>query len=316
MPTKRTPDQLDDDLQSSPSKKHQNRPHSFTQDLFRVDGLVALVTGGGAGIGLMIAKALASNGATRVYISGRRKHVLEEAAKESPFNNIIPIVADVSSKEQIEALAEQIRINTGYLNLLVNNAGTWGPGPDQRWGTSVREFQAEAMKITMEEWDDCFRVNVHACYFTTMAVLDLLDEGNAKKNYCNGDVRSQVLMVGSVGGFSRILGGRYAYRASKSGVTHLAKCLSTGFQEFGIRVNTLAPGLFPSEMTIPLMQKYNATAGEDGKMDPKRLPEQRAGSEEDMIGTILYLASRAGAYTNGSVCVVDGGMTSIMPSTY
>lgn len=264
----------------------------------------------------MIAKALALNGASKVYISGRRKDVLEEAAKQSPYGNIIPVVADVSSKEQIETLAEYIRTDTGYLNLLVANAGTWGPGPDQRWGMSVREFQAEAMKITMEEWDQCFRVNVHACYYSTMAVLDLLDEGNTKRNYCNGEVRSQVIMTGSVGGFSRILGGRYAYRASKSAMTHLAKCLSTGFQEFGIRVNTLAPGLFPSELSAPLMKKYGDSVGEDGKMDPKRLPEQRAGSEEDMVGTMLYLASRAGAYNNGSVCVVDGGITSVMPSTY
>ena len=264
----------------------------------------------------MITKALALNGASKVYISGRRKEVLEEAAKLSPFGNIIPIVSDISSKEDIEALAEYIRSDTGYLNLLVANAGTWGPGPDQKFGMSVREFQAQAMNVTMEDWDQCFRVNVHGCYFSTMAVLDLLDEGNKKKNYCNGEVRSQVIMTGSVGGFSRILGGRYAYRASKSAVTHLAKCLSTGFQEFGIRVNTLAPGLFPSEMSAPLMKKYGDTAGEDGWMDPKRLPEQRAGTEEDMIGTILYLASRAGAYNNGSVCVVDGGITSVMPSTY
>jgi NAD(P)-dependent dehydrogenase (short-subunit alcohol dehydrogenase family) len=149
-----------------------------------------------------------------------------------------------------------------------------------------------------------------------MAALDLLDEGNKRKNYCNGEVKSQVIVTGSVGGFSRIVGGRNAYRASKAAVTHLSKCLATGFQEFGIRVNTLAPGLFESELAASLVEKYNGFADEDGKIDRKRVPEERIGVEEDITGTMLYLASRAGAYNNGHVCVVDGGLVSVMPATY
>ena len=261
-------------------------------------------------------KALALNGAKKVYISGRRKEILEEVAKQSPASNIIPLPADVSSKEDIEALAEHIRKDVGHLNLLVANAGTWGPGPGQPIGTTLQEVQAEAMKTTMDEWDKCFRVNVHGCYYSIMAVLDLLDEGNKRKNYCNGEVKSQVIVTGSVGGYSRIVGGRNAYRASKAAVTHLAKCLSTGFQEFAIRVNTLAPGFFPSDLAAPLIKKYNESAGEDGKLDRKCIPEERIGVEEDMVGTLLYLASRAGAYNNGSVCVLDGGLLSVMPASY
>jgi NAD(P)-dependent dehydrogenase (short-subunit alcohol dehydrogenase family) len=264
----------------------------------------------------MMTKALARNGASKVYISGRRKEVLEEAANQSPHGNIIPLVADVSSKEDIEALAEHIRNDVGHLNLLIANAGTWGPGPGQPLGTTLQEVRAEAMKTTMDEWDKCFRTNVHGCYYSIMAVLDLLDEGNKRMNYCNGEVKSQVIVTGSVGGYSRIVGGRNAYRASKAAVTHLAKCLSTGFQEFGIRVNTLAPGLFPSDLAAPLIEKYNESAGEDGKLDRKRLPEERIGAEEDITGTLLYLASRAGAYNNGNVCVLDGGLVSVMPASY
>jgi len=292
-------------------------PSNASQSLFRVDGLVALITGASTGLGLTMAKALALNGASKVYICGRRKELLEKTAKESPLGNIIPIVADVSSKEDVVALAEYIRKDTGYLNLLVANAGTLGPGPDPRWGASVRDFQAEAMKISMEDWDECFRVNVHACYFSTVAVLDLLDEANKKKNYYNGEVRSQVIITSSAGAFTRSLGGRYAYRASKSAVTHLAKCLSTGFQEFGIRINTFAPGLFDTEMTQPdIMKRYRDSAGTDGKLNPKMLPEQRDGWDDEVEGTILYLASRAGAYNNGNICLVDGGMTSVLPATY
>ncbi|KAL8879077.1 MAG: hypothetical protein Q9198_003243 [Flavoplaca austrocitrina] len=309
---------------------------SSISELFRVDGLVALITGGGTGeartanitsqaptwalirlgIGLMMTKALALNGASKVYISGRRREVLDQAAKQSPHGNIIPLVADICSKEDIEALADHIRKDVGHLNLLVANAGMWGPGPGQPLGTSLQEVQAEAMKTTMDEWDQCFRTHVHGCYYSIMAVLDLLDEGNKRKNYGNGEVKSQVIVTGSIGGYSRIVGGRNAYRASKAAVTHLAKCLATGFQEFGIRVNTLAPGLFPSELAAPLIEKYNGFADEDGKIDRKRLPEERSGTEEDITGTMLYLVSRAGAYNNGNVCVVDGGMVSVMPASY
>lgn len=261
-------------------------------------------------------KALALNGANRVYISGRRKEILEEAAKQSPYGNIIPVTTDVSSKEDIEALAEHIRREVGHLNLLVANAGTWGPGPGQPLGTTIQDLQAEAMKTTMDEWDKCFRVNVHGCYYSIMAVLDLLDEGNKRKNYCNGEVKSQVIITGSVGGYSRVVGGHNAYRASKAAVTHLAKCLSTGFQEHAIRVNTLAPGVFPSDLAAPLIKRYNESAGEDGKLDRKRIPEERVGVEGDMVGTLLYLASRAGAYNNGSVCILDGGLLSVMPASY
>lgn len=268
------------------------------------------------GIGLMMAKALAMNGARAVYISGRRKDVLDQAAKESPLSNIIPVVADVGSKSDLEALAGRIRGEVGHLNLLITNAGIWGPGPGQPLGTSLHEVQAAAMQTTMDEWDQCFRTNVSGCYFSIMGVLDLLDEGNRRKNYCNGEVKSQVIVTGSIGGYSRIVGGRNAYRASKAAVTHLAKCLATGFQEFGIRVNTLAPGLFPSELAAPLVEKYNSFANEAGKIDRTRLPEERCGDETDITGTILYLASRAGAYNNGNVCVVDGGMVSVMPASY
>lgn len=271
---------------------------SSNSELFRVDRLVALITGGGSGeartaniisqaltwalirlgIGLMMTKALALNGASKVYISGRRREVLDQAAKQFPHGIVIPIIADISSKEDIEALADHIRKDVGHLNLLIANAGIWGPGPGQSLGTSLQEVQAEAMKTTMDEWDQCFRTNVHGCYYSIMAVLDLLDEGNQRKNYCSGEVKSQVIVTGSIGGYSRIVGGRNAYRASKAAVTHLAKCLATGFQEFGIRVNTLAPGLFPSELTAPLIEKYNGFADKDGKIDRKLLPEERSGA--------------------------------------
>lgn len=286
-----------------------------TETLFRVDGLVALVTGGGTGIGLMITKALALNGAHRVYISGRRKEVLEDAAKQSPHGNIIPIQADLSKKEGIEAMAEHIRKDIGYLNLIVANAGAGGPQVQQDASTTLKEVQERAMATSMEEWDSCFRINVYGAYYSIMAVLDLLDEGNKRKNYCNGEVKSQVIVTGSIGGYSRLLGAGNAYRATKAAITHIAKCLTTSFQNFAIRVNTIAPGLFPSELAVPLIDKYSEQS-KQGKLPRSLIPEERVGCEQDMAGTLLYLASRAGAYNNGNVIVLDGGRLGVMPATY
>lgn len=106
----------------------------------------------------MMAKALALNGAHKVFITGRRTEVLEDAAKESPHGNIIPIPGDVTSKESLLSVAERIRSDVGYLNLLVANAGMGGPGPRisqlaDRKPMSVGEYQAAAMENTYEQWD-------------------------------------------------------------------------------------------------------------------------------------------------------------------
>ena len=148
------------------------------------------------GIGLMMIKVLALNGANKIYIIVRRREILEEAAQQSSSGNIIPIPADVGSKEDIKALAEHIRKD---LNLLVANAGTWSPGPGQPPDTTLQEVQAEEMKMTMDEWDKCFPVSVQGCYYFIMAVLDRLDQGNKRKKYCNGEVKNHVIVISSVG---------------------------------------------------------------------------------------------------------------------
>ena len=114
--------------------------------------------------------------------------------QQSSSGNIIPLPADVGSKEDIEALAEHIRKDIGHLNLLVANAGTWGPGPGQPPGATLQEVQAEAMKTTMDEWDKCFRVNVHGCYYFIMAILNLLDQSNKWKKIAMERRRTRSLL--------------------------------------------------------------------------------------------------------------------------
>ncbi|KAL8904452.1 MAG: hypothetical protein Q9207_003250 [Kuettlingeria erythrocarpa] len=277
------------------------------ESLFAVKDLVAVITGGGSGIGLMMAKALASNGASRVFIVGRRKETLQEAAKESPHGNIIPLQGDVTSKDSLQSIVAQVERDVGYVNLLIANSGIGGPQLSSPLNpqSSVRDYQSALWSLDPEEYLKTFAVNVAAVHYTLVAFLHLLDAGNQKANV---EQKSQVIVTSSIGGFNRNVPGGYAYGQSKAAATHLVKQMATQLVPYGIRSNAIAPGLYPSEMSAPIIGT--------GVTTKDKLPAERVGSDEDMAGCILYLASRAGAYLNGNVIVTDGGRLSIMPSTY
>lgn len=209
--------------------------------LFDVKGRVALVTGGGTGIGLMATQALAANGA-KVYITGRRFEVLENAAKAHTPNmggEIIPIgPCDITKKEDIESLVSRISKKEKYLNILVNNAGISGPKnpPDAEKATEQKDklFGNESF----EEWDDVYRTNVSAVYFTTAAFLPLLQAG--KESY--GHLSASVIVISSISGITSNAQGHFAYNAAKGATVQLTKLMSHEFKKNGIRVNSIAPG--------------------------------------------------------------------------
>lgn len=149
--------------------------------LFSVKDLVAVVTGGGSGVGLMIAKALALNGAHKVYIVGRREGILQAAAKESPHGNIIPVAGDVTSKSDLERITKQIQQEVGYVNVLIANSGISGPqAPSVTKETPIEEFQKGLWNLDFQEYTQTFAVNCTAAFFSTVAFLGLLDAGNNK----------------------------------------------------------------------------------------------------------------------------------------
>lgn len=264
----------------------------------------------------MIAKALSTNGASKVYIMGRRKDKLEDTAESAPQRNIIPLVCDVTSKESLTAAAAQIRSEVGYINLLICNSGVAGPshGHNLSPNPSIADLQAQVLATPPEEFTKAFEVNVTGVYYTAFAFLDLLAAGNERKNYGGGKVKSQILITSSIAAFNRSLGTGFAYNTSKAAVTHLTKMLANYFVPYHIRVNALAPGLFPSEISA-VMLGSNINKGE-GEWDRGFLPAERLGDEQDMGGTVLYLVSRAGAYVNGCVLVVDGGRLCLLPGSY
>ncbi|KAI0035227.1 NAD-binding protein [Vararia minispora EC-137] len=276
-------------------------------NLFNVDGLVAVITGGGTGIGLMMAAALENNGAT-VYIVGRRKDVLDRAVHErSRHGKMRAVKCDVTCREQLLELAQTVRTEQGRVDLLVNNAGAaYGVRQRSTEGSDVRALQAALWDSAgPEDFARCFDINVTATYYTTIAFLDLLAAANDRRPLHSPT--SQVITVSSVAALRRDER-QYSipYALSKSAVVHLAKMFVNIFKDLKIRSNVICPGIYPSEMTTFLKEE----AIREG------VPLQRAGTQEDMAGLILFLASPAGAYVDGTVHITDGGRLSLFPSTY
>jgi NAD(P)-dependent dehydrogenase (short-subunit alcohol dehydrogenase family) len=265
----------------------------------------------------MMTKALAANGAHRIYIVGRREDVLRSAAESINPEIVIPLPGDVTCRESLLGIAKQVEAETGYINLLICNAGIMGPkplkaAPGAPW-PSLSEYRAHALETPMEEFTNVYAVNTTAIYYTTLAFLSLLDAGNNKNNM-GADLGSQVITTSSIGGFSRLPGASFAYNSSKAAVTHMTKMLATSFVPYGIRCNVLAPGIFPSELAMGIIGALDP--GKTGEMDKNIVPAGRAGREEDIAGAVLWMASRAGSYLNGSVVVVDGGRLGMLTSTY
>ncbi|KAK2004240.1 short-chain dehydrogenase/reductase [Colletotrichum falcatum] len=275
-------------------------------DLFSVKGLIAVVTGGGTGIGLMIAQGLEANGAT-VYIIGRRKETLEKAASTAKHGNIRIIQGDITQKKDLERAVSQIKEAHGYVNVVVANSGISGPAlMGMPPNPTIAQYRDYVFGWDQKEFTETFAVNTTGVFFTVAAFLELLDEGNKRGNFKQ---RSQVIATSSIGAYNRQPMG-FAYGSSKAAVIHMFKQLSTVLVPFNIRANVIAPGFYPSEMTEGAMKQHK-----DG-WEKSVIPEERAGDLEDMAGAVLFLVSRAGAYTNGNVLVTDGGRLGVVPSTY
>jgi NAD(P)-dependent dehydrogenase (short-subunit alcohol dehydrogenase family) len=294
----------------------------------------------------MTARALLSAGASKVYILGRRQSTLDAATSDNPC--LISIQCDITSKMALQAAVDHITQDAGYINLLVANSGTFGPAATFAPNQSVSELRKTMFDNTsMQDFNDVFMVNTTATYFSMLAFLELLDAGNKhaltspshfgapiKPGTHVPSIQSQIIVTSSVGAFRRDNLSPPAYTASKAAVTHLVKLTSSGLATHGIRVNALAPGCkfflprfraprskglmrsagFPSEMTDSILSSRDPSM--ETLDDAEFIPARRFGSEEEMGGTMVYLASRAGAFCNGMVLVNDGGRLGVTVSTY
>ena len=249
--------------------------------LFSIRGKIALVTGGSRGIGLMIARGFLESGA-KVYISSRKKEVCDNVAAElSKVGECISVPADISKYEGCEQLAREMAKREQRLDVLVNNAGA-------AWGESLAEYSEAG-------WDKVIDTNVKGVFFLTRDLLPLLEKA-AKP----GDP-ARIINVGSIDGIKAPFLETYAYPASKAAVHHMTRDLAIKLGRRNITVNAIAPGPFESHMTKWMLENYQ-------KQIENSCPLGRIGSPGDMAGVALYLASRAGAYVNGAVIPVDGGI--------
>jgi NAD(P)-dependent dehydrogenase (short-subunit alcohol dehydrogenase family) len=250
--------------------------------LFDLTGKVALVTGGTRGIGLMIARGLLQAGAATVYVSSRKAEAGEAAVRElSADGRAVSIPADLASEAECERLAAEVSKLEERLDVLVNNAGT-------TWGAPLEEFPGSA-------WDKVLALNLKAPFLLTRACLPLL------RAAASAEDPARVINVGSIDGLRVPELETYSYSASKAGVHQLTRVLARRLGPERITVNAIAPGPFESKMMAATLERF-------GEAIAASSPLGRIGRPEDIAGTAVYLASRAGAYTTGAIIPVDGGI--------
>jgi NAD(P)-dependent dehydrogenase (short-subunit alcohol dehydrogenase family) len=275
-------------------------------EIFNVKDKVAVITGGGSGIGLMATQALATNGA-KVYIVGRTEEKLERVAetygKDIP-GSIIPITADVSKKEDIKRLRDEIASKEQCLYILINNAGI-SLNTQQTEAETAEEMSKNLFddeNETFDMWTDTYRTNVPQLFFMTTAFLPLLQ--NAHKH--NDNFSGTVINISSISGIVKMSQHHYAYNASKAAAIHLTTMLANEVTQngFRIRINSIAPGVFPSEMTAGESDEKQKSHIPREKYQSK-VPAARPGEDRDMANAILFAATNQ--YLSGQTVAVDGG---------
>ena len=251
--------------------------------LFSLRGKVALVTGGSRGIGRMIAEGFLRAGA-RVYITSRHADACDAAAAElSAFGACISVPADVATRDGRAALVQTLEPAEPHLHILVNNAGT-------TWAADYDAYPEEGFQKVMA-------LNLHALFFLTRDLTPMFERAGHPSD------PARVINIGSMDGVrvpTILPGGTYAYSASKAAVHHLTQTLAVELGPKNITVNAVAPGYFESKMTAVVIREHRDAM-------EARCPLGRIGQPEEMAGVAIYLASRAGAYTNGAIIPVDGG---------
>jgi len=247
----------------------------------RLEGKVALVTGGNSGIGLATAKRLQDEGA-RVAISGRSKKTLDEAVR-AIGNGVVAVQADVAKLSEVDRLYAEVSQKLGKIDVLFVNAG-------------VAKF-APLAETTESTYDEQFDVNIKGAYFTIQKALPLLNDG------------ASIILNTSVADSSGTVGAS-AYSATKAALRSLARTAAAELVGRGIRVNAVAPGpiLTPIFGRTGLSQE---AVDEFAKEMVAKVPMKRFGRPEEVAAAVVFLASQDASYITGVEINVDGGLGQI-----
>ncbi|MBL0713899.1 MAG: SDR family oxidoreductase [Desulfosarcina sp.] len=252
------------------------------KDMFRLNGKIAIVTGGAGGIGEALAMGLGIQGAT-VVVSSRNQEAIEKVAQEiteASGNEAIAVACDVTDETSMQNLVDTVVKKYGRLDILVNAMGM--------------NIKRAALDYPMEDWDKLFEVNVKgtmiACKFAARAMK--AQKGGA------------IVNLSSVRGIRGYTGGNTGYCATKGAVELITRALALEWAPYNIRVNALGPALVITPGT-----RHIAENPELAKKYAAAIPLGRIGKPEDMAGAVLFLVSEAAGFVTGQTIYVDGGLT-------
>jgi NAD(P)-dependent dehydrogenase (short-subunit alcohol dehydrogenase family) len=255
--------------------------HKSVLDLFRLDGRVALVTGGARGLGRTMAVALAQAGAD-VAITGRTAATAEEAARaiaDETGRRCRAFAADVTQAADIDRLVSEVGAEFERIDVLINNAGT--------------NIRGSIDQLSEADWDTVIDTNLKGPFLCSRAIGPMM----VKRGW--GRVINLGSILGSVG-----LPGRAPYASSKAGVINLTRVLALEWAGTGVTANAICPGPFATEMNRALLDdpvKYQEFV--------RNIPMGRWGELEELTGAVVFLASDASSFVTGSALYVDGGWT-------
>lgn len=252
-----------------------------TLDLFRLDGKTAIITGGGRGLGEYMANALSDVGAN-VVVCSRKLEACEGVKQEivARGGKALALACDITKPDDVARVISETEHTFGAIDILVNNSGaTWGIAPEE---------------MPLEQFERVLDINVKGTFIMSQAVgKTMIARGQG------GTIVNIASVAGLVGGNPKYIQA-VGYHASKGAVVNMTRDLATSWAKYGITVNAIAPGWFPTKMSRGLLNKYEQQMISD-------IPLQRFGSPNDIKGVIVFLASPAAAYVTGQILVVDGG---------
>jgi gluconate 5-dehydrogenase len=255
------------------------------RELFDLSGRTALVTGGSRGLGLQIAEALGEAGA-KIVLSSRKAADLEQAAAHLQAMGIDArwVAADASDPAAIQKVCDEAMQRLGQVDILVNNAGaTWG---------------APAEDHPLEAWDKVMNLNIRSIFLMSQAV------GRASMIPRK---KGRIINIASIAGLAGSMDAKFiAYGASKGAVVNFTRSLAGEWGRYGINVNAIAPGFFPSKMTQGIIAQVGAANM------ARQAPLGRIGDDDDLKGAALLFACDAGKHITGQILAIDGGVSAMV----
>ena len=256
---------------------------------FDLTGKSALITGGSRGLGLQIAEALGEQGA-KIILSSRKAPDLEQAQKHLAGLGIKAdwIAADNARDDDVKRLADEAIAKLGRIDILVNNAGA-------SWGAPTEDHPIEA-------WDKVMNLNIRSVFLLSQQIGKRSMIPNKYGRIIN--LASIAGLRGSTGEIQTI-----AYNTSKGAVVNFTRALAGSWGRYGITVNALAPGFFPSKMTKGIIEMVGVEKLSEGA------PLRRIGDEDDLKGAALLFASDAGKHITGQILAIDGGLTAVLSAS-